>query len=135
MATKPTVDSPVRGMVANSGGGYTVFSLDAVLPGRPESIPVAERDAGKLQLAQEAGVSDYLAFVQALYDRDLVPVIRIAIVIGFVAILYFGGLLTLNGTLEVGAYSILIFMTQRLLWPLTSLGRDWRCGRSSRYSV
>ena len=56
-------------MVANSGGGYTVFSLDAVLPGRPESIPLAERDAGKLQLAQEAGVSDYLAFVQALYNR------------------------------------------------------------------
>jgi ATP-binding cassette subfamily B protein len=30
--------------------------------------------------------------------------------------------MTLNGQLEVGAYSILIFMTQRLLWPLTSLG-------------
>ena len=68
MATKPTVESPVRGMVANSGGGYTVFSLDAVLPGRPESIPLDERDAGKLQLAQEAGVSDYIAFVQALYN-------------------------------------------------------------------
>jgi ATP-binding cassette subfamily B protein len=51
-----------------------------------------------------------------------VPIIRILIVIGFVAILYFGGVMTLNGQLEVGAYSILIFMTQRLLWPLTSLG-------------
>ena len=52
-----------------------------------------------------------------------VPVIRMIIVIGFVAILYFGGLLTLNGSLEAGAYSILIFMTQRLLWPLTRLGQ------------
>ncbi len=69
LAKKPTADSPVRGMVANVGGGYTVFSLDAVLPGRPESIPLADRDAGKLQLAQEAGTSDYIAFVQALYDR------------------------------------------------------------------
>ena len=51
-----------------------------------------------------------------------VPIIRMVIVMGFVAILYFGGLMALNGTLEVGAYSILIFMTQRLLWPLTSLG-------------
>ena len=69
LAKKPTADSPVRGMVANVGGGYTVFSLDAVIPGRPESIPLADRDAGKLQLAQEGGVSDYMAFVQALYNR------------------------------------------------------------------
>ena len=33
-----------------------------------ESIPLAERDAGKLQLAQQAGGADYTAFVQALYD-------------------------------------------------------------------
>ena len=46
-----------------------MFSLDAVLPGRPEAIPLTERDAGKLQLAQQAGVSDYIAFVQALYNR------------------------------------------------------------------
>ncbi len=69
MADKPTQDSPVTGLVANSSGGYTVFNLDAVLPGRPESIPVAERDAGKLELAQQAGLSDYFAFVQALYDK------------------------------------------------------------------
>ena len=69
LAAKPTADSPVRGMVANTGGGYTVFSLDAVLPGRPESIPLADRDAGKLQLAQEAGISDYIAFVESLYSR------------------------------------------------------------------
>lgn len=69
LATKPTTDSPVRGMVANLDGGYTVFSLDAVLPGRPESIPQADRDAGKAQLVQEEGLSEYLAFVQSLYER------------------------------------------------------------------
>ena len=69
MARKPTQDKPVTGQVANVGGGYTVFRLDAVLPGRPESIPLADRDAGKLELAQQAGTSDYLAFVQALYDK------------------------------------------------------------------
>jgi ATP-binding cassette subfamily B protein len=36
--------------------------------------------------------------------------------------MYFGGLMTFNGQMEVGTYSVLIFMTQRLLWPLTSLG-------------
>ena len=69
MSKKPTQDSAVTGQVANAAGGYTVFSLDAVLAGRPESIPLADRDAGKLELAQQAGVSDYLAFVQALYDK------------------------------------------------------------------
>ncbi len=67
-AGKPTQAVPVRGRVRNIAGGYTVFSLDAVLPGRPESIPLAERDARKLQLAQESGIGDYRAFVQALYD-------------------------------------------------------------------
>ncbi len=68
-AKKPAQDAPVIGQIANVGGGYTVFSLDAVLPGRPESIPLAERDAGKLQLAQQAGRGDYISFVQALYDN------------------------------------------------------------------
>jgi len=66
---KPSQGSPVTGRVANSSGGFTVFSLEAVLPGRPESIPLADRDAGKLELAQQAGSSDYYAFIEALYDN------------------------------------------------------------------
>jgi ATP-binding cassette subfamily B protein len=41
---------------------------------------------------------------------------------GFIAILISGGQMTLDGRLAVGTYSVLIFITQRLLWPLTSLG-------------
>jgi len=66
---KPSQGSPVIGRVANSGGGFTVFSLEAVLPGRPESIPLADRDAGKLELAQQAGSSDYYAFIESLHDN------------------------------------------------------------------
>lgn len=51
-----------------------------------------------------------------------VPMIRMVIVLGFLAILVFGGMLVLNGQLNVGAYSVLVFMTQRLLWPLTRIG-------------
>lgn len=68
MADKPAQNAPVRGQVALPGGGYAVYQLDAVLPGRPESIPLAERDAGKRQLAQQSGGADYVAFVQSLYD-------------------------------------------------------------------
>lgn len=49
------------------------------------------------------------------------PVIRIAILLGFLAALVYGGLETLNGELAVGAYSVLVFLTQRLLWPFTYL--------------
>ena len=67
-AAKPTQDSPVTGRVRGLDGAYTVYSLEAVLPGRPESIPLAQRDAGKAQLAQDSGVGDYIAFLQSLYN-------------------------------------------------------------------
>lgn len=51
----------------------------------------------------------------------ITPVIRIAILIGFVATLLYGGMLTLRGELGVGSYSALVYLTQRLLWPLTRL--------------
>ncbi|MDT8989259.1 ABC transporter ATP-binding protein [Curvibacter sp. APW13] len=44
-----------------------------------------------------------------------------AILAGFTATLLYGGWLTLHGELAVGAYSVLVFLTQRLLWPLTGL--------------
>jgi ATP-binding cassette subfamily B protein len=51
-----------------------------------------------------------------------VPVIRLAILVGFTLTLVYGGRATLNGQLEIGIFSVLVFMTQRLLWPLTRLG-------------
>ncbi len=51
----------------------------------------------------------------------ITPVIRIAILAGFIATLLYGGRLTLRGELGVGSYSALVFLTQRLLWPLTRL--------------
>jgi ATP-binding cassette subfamily B protein len=56
------------------------------------------------------------------YSSAFVPLIRMAILAGFTATLLIGGRLVLDGTMEVGIYSVLVFMTQRLLWPLTDLG-------------
>ena len=53
------------------------------------------------------------------------PLIRMAILCGFTATLLLGGWLTLEGQLAIGAYSVLVFMTQRLLWPLTRLGETF----------
>jgi ATP-binding cassette, subfamily B, bacterial len=51
----------------------------------------------------------------------ITPVIRMAILFGFVATMLYGGWLTLNGRLGVGSYSALVYLTQRLLWPMTRL--------------
>jgi len=51
-----------------------------------------------------------------------IPIIRVAILFGFTATLLIGGFLALDGEIKVATYSVLLFITQRLLWPLTELG-------------
>jgi ATP-binding cassette subfamily B protein len=53
------------------------------------------------------------------------PLIRMVIVVGFIATLVYGGHLVIEDALAVGTYSVLIFLTQRLLWPLTRLGETF----------
>ena len=36
------------------------------MPGRPEALPVEQRDAGKRQLTDQAGIAEFIAFVQTL---------------------------------------------------------------------
>ncbi|MFN7552208.1 MAG: ABC transporter ATP-binding protein [Pseudomonadota bacterium] len=50
-----------------------------------------------------------------------IPVIRMAILAGFLATFVWGGAMVLDGTLREGFYAVLVFLTQRLLWPLTRL--------------
>lgn len=56
------------------------------------------------------------------YSAAFIPLVRMLILLGFSGILLYGGLEVTNGNLAVGTYSTLVFMTQRLLWPLTRLG-------------
>ena len=53
------------------------------------------------------------------------PLIRIVILCGFTGTLVLGGKLALEGRMEAGAYAVLVFLTQRLLWPLTRLGETF----------
>jgi len=53
------------------------------------------------------------------------PLIRVAILVGFTATLVWGGFLVLDDALSVGLYSVMVFLTQRLLWPLTRLGQTF----------
>lgn len=50
-----------------------------------------------------------------------VPLIRMAVLFGFLCTLVRGGQLVIEGALLPASYTILVFLTQRLLWPLTRL--------------
>lgn len=56
------------------------------------------------------------------FSAAFIPLIRILILLAFMAIMLFGGMEVMADRLEVGTYSVLVFLTQRLLWPLTRLG-------------
>ena len=80
--------------------------------------------AEKLESARLAEVStDYVAANRRAIkvSSAFVPLIRMAILVGFLATFIVGGFMALDGTLNVGAYGMLVFLTQRLLWPLTRL--------------
>jgi ATP-binding cassette, subfamily B, bacterial len=83
----------------------------------------------------EARESDRVALASGAYreanrraiklSSAFIPLIRMAILAAFTVTLLVGGRAALDGTLEVGVFSVLVYMTQRLLWPLTRLGETF----------
>jgi ATP-binding cassette, subfamily B, bacterial len=55
------------------------------------------------------------------FSAAINPIIRMAVLAGFTVTLLYGGSLALAGELGVGSYSVLVYLTQRLLWPMTRL--------------
>ena len=93
----------------NLGGIATIKSFTA--EGREASR--IEQASARYREANRAAIRLSSAFT---------PLIRIAILFGFMATLVWGGFLTLDGRLAESVYVTLVFLTQRLLWPLTRLG-------------
>lgn len=71
---------------------------------------------------EEASVAYRAANAAAIrWSSAITPVIRMAILAGFIVTLLYGGLMALAGDIGVGSYSVLVYLTQRLLWPMTRL--------------
>ena len=66
---KPLPGKARVGTAMTTDGNLAVFLVSAVIPGRPETIPLADRDARKEELAVAAGVADFNAFVTELERR------------------------------------------------------------------
>ena len=100
------------GGAGSAGGVFHCFT---------ESAQVAR---AALDMGFYVSFSGIITFKSAQELREVaafVPLVRMAILAGFTCTLLLGGWATLNGQLEVGMYSVLVFMTQRLLWPLTEV--------------
>jgi len=100
----------LNGQLSNNLSGITTiksFTTEAYESQRIEAESNRYRQSNRHAIAMSA------AFV---------PLIRILIFVGFIAILLFGGVEAAAGRLSVGSYSLMVFLTQRLLWPLTRLG-------------
>jgi ATP-binding cassette, subfamily B, bacterial len=94
----------------NLGGMLTIKSYTA--------------EAWELERLGEQSQAYRLANGRAIrLSAAFVPLIRYAILFAFIAILVIGGLQAWRGTIATGSYAFLVFITQRLLWPLTTLGR------------
>lgn len=101
----------IASKLANNIGGIVTI----------KSYTAEDREAKALAAASE----DYVvANSRAIaVSSAFIPVIRMAILVGFLFTFVYGGLQALDGNLNVGAYGVLVFLTQRLLWPLTDLAK------------
>jgi ATP-binding cassette subfamily B protein len=103
----------IGSLLANNLGGIATikaFTSEAREANRVHEESEAYRQANRRAITLSAAFS---------------PLIRIAVLIGFTATLLWGGILTLEDQLAVGSYSVMVFLTQRLLWPLTRLGQTF----------
>jgi ATP-binding cassette subfamily B protein len=84
--------------------------------------------AEELEIERIRKESDHYRDVNRLAIRlssAFSPIIRIVVLIGFTATLVYGGFLALSGGLAIFQYSSMVFLIQRLLWPLTRLGETF----------
>jgi ATP-binding cassette subfamily B protein len=87
------------------------------------SFTAEERESDRVALASGAYREANRRAIKL--SSAFIPLIRMAILAAFTLTLIIGGRSALNGTLEVGVFSVLVYMTQRLLWPLTRLGETF----------
>jgi ATP-binding cassette, subfamily B, bacterial len=100
----------LNSLLANNLGGISTIKSFAAEAHESRRV---DEESLRYQAANRAAIRLSSAFS---------PLIRMVIVVGFVTTLVLGGRATFTGSLAIGAYSVMVFLTQRLLWPLTRLG-------------
>ena len=103
-------------------GGQLGAQLSTALSGLATIKSYTAEDSIKERVAIQSAHYQSTNRKAIILSSAFVPLIRMAILAGFLVTLVLGGIHTLDGRMAVGAYSVLVFLTQRLLWPFTRLG-------------
>ncbi|MFB2978773.1 ABC transporter ATP-binding protein [Microseira sp. BLCC-F43] len=103
--------SLLNGQLSNNLSGITTI----------KSFTTEEYEARRIERESEAYKKSNRRAIAL--SAAFIPLIRFLILFGFTATLLIGGREAIAGRLSVGNYSVLVFITQRLLWPLTRLGQ------------
>ena len=88
-----------------------------------KSFTAEKREARRVSEASESYRNANRSAIRL--SASFVPLIRMAILFAFTANLLIGGKYALEGKIGLGEYSVIVFITQRLLWPLTRLGETF----------
>ena len=88
-----------------------------------KSFTAEDREAERVSRASESYREANREAIRL--SASFVPIIRMAILFAFSANMLVGGWMALEGSISLGAYSVIVFITQRLLWPLTRLGETF----------
>jgi ATP-binding cassette subfamily B protein len=73
------------------------------------------------RLTQESIVYTNASLCAGRIHAQYIPLVRMAIMAGFIMALVYGGVCALQGSIPINWYAALVFLTQRFLWPFTSL--------------
>ena len=96
-------------LAGNLGGMATIKSFAA----EDRELERIERGSKAYEAANQSAIK---------LSSGFSPLIRMVVMTGFIATMGWGGWLVHTESLDPAAYTIMVFMTQRLLWPLTGLG-------------
>ncbi len=101
----------VSALLANNVGGMAIikaFTGEAREAARVGSVSADYKDANAAAIRLSSAFT---------------PTIRVFVLVGFLATLALGGFRALEGAISPGTYAMMMFLVQRLLWPLTRLGQ------------
>ncbi|MCE9635157.1 MAG: ABC transporter ATP-binding protein/permease [Planctomycetes bacterium] len=86
-----------------------------------QSFTAEEQESARLEASSDGyrAANKHAISISAAF----IPMIRMAIALGFAAMMVFGGRAVLGGTVSPGVLVVFCLLIQRILWPLTNLGQ------------
>ena len=85
-----------------------------------KSFNSEQRESERIKMAS----ADYMNFNHKAIrlSSAFVPIVRMGVLSGFLGTMIIGSFLAISGSIQIGSYGVLVFLSQRFLWPFTSLG-------------